>query len=152
MKALKILNCYYLHKIINIKQNKMKVTKSKLLELSSKVAWWKMNMQKSTAFWYPQNKQLHLKFNWKDIIKKYVEGLILREVKQRKTNTVFFTYIWNLKIKTNEYIQQSRNRLRSEKKIVVNQWWEGWEVGQDRRRELIGTNYYIKGLPLCLSW
>ena len=53
------------------------------------------------------------------IIKKYVEGFMLREVKQRKTNTLFFTYIWNLKIKMNEYIQQNRNRLRSESKLVV---------------------------------
>lgn len=48
-----------------------------------------------------------------------MEGFILREVKQRKTNTLFFTYIWNLKIKTNEYIQQNRNRLRSESKLVI---------------------------------
>lgn len=65
---------------------------------------------------------------------------MLREVKQRKTNTVFFTYIWNLKIKTNEYIQQNRNRFRSEKKIVViNGERDGrWDkIGEGDKSQLV---------------
>ena len=46
---------------------------------------------------------------WMDL-----EGMMLSEISQRKTNTIYFTYIWNLKNKTNKTKQKYTHRYREQ--------------------------------------
>ena len=51
-----------------------------------------------------------------------LEGIMLSEISQRKTNTVHFTYIWNLKNKTNEY-----NKTETDSQIQTTNQLLLWE-------------------------
>ena len=55
-----------------------------------------------------------------------VEGIMLSEISQTERQTLYdFTYMWNLKNKTNEQTEQNRKAHRYKEK----NWWlpeEGW--------------------------
>ena len=52
---------------------------------------------------------------WMDL-----EIIIMNELSQRKTNTMYITYTWNLKYDTHELIYRNRNRLTDkENKLMV---------------------------------
>ena len=65
-------------------------------------------------FSHKKNEILPFVATWMDL-----EGIMLSEISQ--TGTLYVTtYMWNLKIKTNDYIYKSRNRLTdTENKPVV---------------------------------
>ena len=50
-----------------------------------------------------------------------------------------FTYMWNLKIKRNQYNKTEADSCRENKLVVTCREWVG--VGQDRGRGLRVTNY-----------
>ena len=66
-----------------------------------------------------------------------LEGITLSEISQTEKDKALYvlTFIWDLKIKTNEYNNQ--------KQASGYQWEEGRGEGQDRNRGLRGTNYYV---------
>ena len=69
-----------------------------------------------------------------------LEDLMLNEISQRK----MYTYMWNLKNKTNEQIQQNRNRvIDTDNNLGVAR---GLGVGDERNRwgRLRGTNFQLQ--------
>ena len=54
----------------------------------------------------------------------HLESIILSEVRQRKTDIIYITYMWNLKNNTNESIYKTEKDLENE--LVVTK-------GQERR-------------------
>ena len=52
---------------------------------------------------------------WMDI-----EIIIISEVKQRKTNIVWYHYLWNLKNNTSELISKTERDLRHKNFMVIN--------------------------------
>ena len=55
---------------------------------------------------HKKNESWSFAATWVDL-----EGIMLREISQRKTNTLFSTHMCTVKNKTNEQIQQNRNRF-----------------------------------------
>ena len=70
-----------------------------------------------------------------------LEGIMLTQVSQRKTNAVPYHLLWNLKIK--QWIQQYRQRHREETSGYHATLWQERREEQEKDRELEGTNYYI---------
>ena len=68
---------------------------------------------------------------WMDL-----EIIVLSEVNQRKTNTIWYHFIWNIKSNTNEPIYKRGTDFRQKTKSWLPKWrWmEGWE-GQMSSKE-----------------
>ena len=72
-----------------------------------------------------------------------LEGIVLSEIRQRKTDTVcYHLYVESKKIKqTNEYNKTQIHKYREQ--TGGYQRGEGRRVGQDRGRGSRDTNYYV---------
>ena len=72
-----------------------------------------------------------------------LEIITLSEVRKRKTNTVYITYMWNPKYGTNEPIYGTETKIRG----IENRLWlpRGRRVGEGRsgRLGLADANFYI---------
>ena len=70
-----------------------------------------------------------------------LEGIMLSEISQRKTNTVYYLYVESKKIKQiHEYNKKEIPRYRAQ--TSGYQWGEESGEGQDRGKGLRGTKYY----------
>ena len=70
-----------------------------------------------------------------------LEGIMLSEISQRKTNTVYYLYVESKKIKhIHEYNKKEIHRYRAQ--TSGYQWGEESGEGQDRGKGLRGTKYY----------
>ena len=70
-----------------------------------------------------------------------LEIIILSEVKQRNTNIIWHTHMWNLKNNTNELIYETETDSDIENKFMVIKGEGG--MGKIRSMGLTDTNYYI---------
>ena len=55
-----------------------------------------------------------------------LEGVLLREISQRKTNLYDITYLWNLKNTTNYLTTKKVETHRAGEQTGVYQWGGGW--------------------------
>ena len=70
-----------------------------------------------------------------------LEGIILSEISQRKTNTAYYLYVESKKIKQiHEYNKKEIHRYRAQ--TSGYQWGQESGEGQDRGKGLKGTKYY----------
>ena len=86
-----------------------------------------------------KNELLSLTTTWMDL-----EGIMLSEVSQTKTNAVWYhLYVKSKKQNKLVNITQKKQTHRYREQTSGYQWEEGMGERQDRGRGLIGTNYYI---------
>ena len=69
---------------------------------------------------------------WMDL-----EGIMLSEISQRKTNTVCYQlYV--------EYKEKNRSRLIQRTNRWLSEWWVSGDMGEIDKRGLTSTNFQLK--------
>lgn len=65
-----------------------------------------------------------------------LEGIVLNEISQRKTNTYVIIYMWNLKNRLMNITKKKQSQIQSTNRVTSGE-------GQGRDRGLRHTDYYV---------